>query len=89
MSMLLGFLHLYYFKSHCSISPRERQFLPRVSRVPYLAGVNDGFELQRREGAPVGHGARQGQAVGDIGRGDTGQRARLNHEVRVVLPDLG
>lgn len=55
----------------------------------YLAGVDDGFQLQCRQGAFVSHGAGQGKAVGDVRWGDAGQGARLNHQVRMVLPNLG
>lgn len=38
----------------------------------YLAGVDDGLELQSGQQAAVNARLRDGQSVGDVGRGDTG-----------------
>lgn len=38
----------------------------------YLAGVDDGLELQSGQQAAVNGRLRDGQSVGDVGRGDTG-----------------
>jgi len=49
----------------------------------YLAGVDDGLQLQSGQQATFDSGLGDGQRVGDVRRRDTGERVGLHHDVRM------